>query len=172
MQNPRNKILIVGPSASGKTTLARKLSKELDLPLFLMDQFMWKPGWEYIGDDETLKILEDISAKDSWVLEGYITKKARSLIFEKADTIIYLDYSRWKLIWQYLSRWYKHRKNPRPELEGSPEKFNFGFLKLIWTKGECITLDKFLSEIKDKEKIIRVKNSKEYLSCIKNTCSI
>jgi adenylate kinase family enzyme len=160
MKNLGKKIVIVGVSASGKSTFARKLSDKMKLPLFLMDSIMWNPGWNYIGDEETVKKLEAISTGDAWIIEGYISKEARTFLFDRADTIIYLDYPPLVATLRYLKRWLKHRKNPRPELEGSPEKFDWKFMKLVWTKGEAISLERFLSEV-NPEKIIKLTSPRQ-----------
>lgn len=156
-----NKIVIVGVSATGKSTFARKLSVKTNLPVIFMDSIMWSPGWKYIGDEETLKKLDEISFKDTWIIEGYITKEARTFLFERADTIIYLDYSPLVSACRYIKRWWKHRKIPRPELEGSPESFDFKFLKLVWTKGEAISLNKFLMNLENQSKIIKLNSPYE-----------
>lgn len=155
------RIVVVGVSASGKSTFARKLSERIKLPLFLMDSIMWNPGWQYIGDEETLRRLEEIGAQEEWIIEGYISKAARTFLFDRADSIIYLDYPPIIATIRYLKRWLKHRKNPRPELEGSPEKFDWKFLKLVWTKGEAISLNKFLKEVSNQEKIITLTSPRE-----------
>lgn len=163
------KIVIVGVSASGKSTFARKLSEKAELPLFLTDSVMWNPGWQYIGDEETVRKLREIAAKEEWIIEGYISKEVRTFLFDRADTIIYLDYPPMVATLRYLKRWIKHRKDPRPELEGSPEKFDWKFLKLVWTKGEAISLNKFLTQVKDKDKIITftsVRQAKAFLESV------
>ncbi|MEN9647208.1 MAG: hypothetical protein RLY57_12 [Candidatus Parcubacteria bacterium] len=161
MQNLGNKIVVVGVSASGKSTFSRRLGQKLQIPVTYMDAIMWKPGWNYIGDEETERVLNEVSTRERWIIEGYISKGSRTAIFEKADSIIYLDYSRWTVAWRYIKRYWKHRTHPRPELEGSPEKFSFKFFKLVWTKGEAISLNKFLAEIKDKSKITTLTSPQE-----------
>ncbi len=155
MINLGNKIVVVGVSASGKSTFTKKLASKTNLPVTFMDAIMWKPGWVYIGDEETIKKLEEVSLTERWIIEGYISKNARTSVFDRADMIIYLDYSPWVSSWRYIKRWWMHRKNARPELEGSPEKFSFKFLKLVWTKGEAISLNKFLEKA-DKNKIVKL----------------
>lgn len=162
------RIAIVGVSASGKSTFARKLSEKTKLPLFLMDSIMWNPGWQYIGDEETVRKLKEIGAKEEWIVEGYISKEARTFLFDRADTIIYLDYSPIVATFRYLKRWLKHRKDPRPELEGSPEKFDWKFLKLVWTKGEAISLNKFLALVKDQDKLIKLTTVRHTKTFLKN----
>ena len=58
---------------------------EATLPLTLMDEIMWKPNWHYIGDKETLKRITEVSEENKWIIEGYITTRARAFLFEKAD---------------------------------------------------------------------------------------
>jgi adenylate kinase family enzyme len=155
MNNLGNKIVVVGVSASGKSTFTKRLATKINLPVICMDAIMWKPGWVYIGDEETVNKLKEVSLADKWIIEGYISSNARTFLFDRADTIIYLDYSPWVCSWRYVMRWWKHRKNARPELDGSPEKFSFKFLTLVWKKGEAVSLDKFLDKV-DKNKIIKL----------------
>ncbi len=149
------KIVIVGVSASGKSTFARELSERTGLPVTHMDAIMWRPGWNYVGDDATVHELDRASSGESWIIEGYISKGARQFVFDRADTIIYLDYPPHVAAWRYVIRWYRHRHTPRPELNGSPETFSFSFLKLVWTKGETRSLNAVLAEPVYQKKILR-----------------
>ncbi len=159
--NLGKRIVVVGVSASGKSVFSRELGKRISLPVTYVDAIMWKPGWNYIGDEETVKKLIEISNEPEWIIEGYIEKGARSTIFERADTVIYLDYPRIVAAWWYIKRWWKHRKNARPELEGSPEKFSFEFLNRVWMKKEVISLNKFLGAMPDQTKILKLASPKE-----------
>lgn len=163
-----NKIVVLGVSASGKSTFARKLGAITRLPVTYMDALMWKPGWQYIGDEETIRLIKEASQKEAWIIEGYIEKEARVDLFNKADTILYLDYPGWLSAWRYLKRTWRHRKNPRPELPGSPEKFNFNFLKIVFTKGEVYKLEKLCREYDWNNKTIRFKSPKEANVFLKN----
>jgi adenylate kinase family enzyme len=162
------RIVIVGVSASGKSTFARELGKKINLPVIFMDEIMWNPGWNYIGDEATIARLEEESQKDTWIIEGYITKNARTFVFERADAIIYLNYPPWIASCRYIKRWWKHRIHPRPELKDCPEKFSFKFLKLVWTKGEAISLNTFLKEVPNQSKIIPLRSPKEAADYLKN----
>lgn len=154
MRELGKRIVVVGVSASGKTTFARRLAQKTNLPLIHIDEMIWNPGWKYIGDEASIKQLYEVGSGAEWIIEGYIEKGARDFVFERADTIIHLDYHPAIASWRYLVRWWKYRKNPRPELPGSPEKFSFKFLKLVWTKGEDISLKKALRRVENFEKII------------------
>ncbi len=156
MKNSIKRIAIVGVSASGKSTFARKLSEKTNLPLFLVDSIMWKPGWQYVGDEETVSALKKIIKQDYWIIEGYISKGAQTYLLERADMIVYLDYPRMIATFRYLKRWWKHRKNPRQELKGCPEKFDWNFLVRVWKKVEVVPLNKHLVELNVQNKVIRL----------------
>ncbi|MEY2665164.1 MAG: hypothetical protein RLZZ480_269 [Candidatus Parcubacteria bacterium] len=161
MNSIGNKVVVLGVSASGKSTFARKLGEKTGLPVTYIDTLMWKPGWQYIGDEETVRLIKSVSERDAWIIEGYIEKEARVDLFNKADTILYLDYPGWLSAWRYIKRTWKHRKNPRPELPGSPDKFSFKFLKTVFSKGEVYKLERLLKEHDWNSKITRFTSPKE-----------
>ena len=101
--------VVLGVSASGKSTFARVLANKTDLPLIHIDQIMWKPGWQYIGDEETVRRIKEVSGNEEWIIEGYIEKGARVELFNQADTILYLDYPAWIPALRYIKRWWQHR---------------------------------------------------------------
>src|SRR5687768_17401917 len=103
-----NKIVVLGVSASGKSTFARSLAKKRFIPIVHMDSHMWKPGWNYIGDEATVALIKEASLGTFWIIEGYIEKEAREVLFDRADTLIILDYPGWLSAWRYLKRWFAH----------------------------------------------------------------
>lgn len=129
---------------------------------------MWKPGWHYIGDEETVRHIQDMSEKEKWIIEGYIDKNAQAELFNKADTLLYLDYPAWLPALRYIKRWWQHRKDPRPELPGCPEKFSFDFLKRIYLRKEVYRLEKLFKEVDYSSKIIRLKSPKETQSFLQS----
>lgn len=46
------KIAIVGNAGSGKTTTALYLHNKLNIPLYHLDQYYWKPGWQRSDHEE------------------------------------------------------------------------------------------------------------------------
>jgi adenylate kinase family enzyme len=156
-----NKILVVGVSASGKSVFSRELGQRMGIPVTYMDALMWKPGWNHIGNEATVKLLDEISKHSEWIIEGYVQKEALPFILERADTIIYLDYPRIVTAWRYIKRSWMHRKDPRPELEGSPDKFSFEFLVRIWKKKEVYYFNKSLTAMPNQEKLVKLESPKE-----------
>lgn len=83
------RILIQGSSGGGKSTLAKELSKILNLPIIHLDQEYWQPGWKKPNSDEWhAKQLEFIN-RENWIIEGAVYKKALPLRVQAADIIIF-----------------------------------------------------------------------------------
>ena len=156
-----NKIVVLGVSASGKSTFARLLAEKTQLSLVHMDGIMWKPNWQYIGDEETVRLIKEVTEKNSWIIEGFIKKDAQVNLFNKADTLLYLDYPAWLPALRYIKRWWQHRKDPRPELPGCSEKFSFEFLKRVFLKKEVYRLEQLLKKGDYNAKTVRLKSPKE-----------
>lgn len=91
------KIMIIGCGGSGKTTLAKQLSQELNLPLFHLDNYFWQPGWQEAPYDEFIEKQYELIMKDSWIIDGNYTRSL-SIRLREADTIIFLDISRWRCL--------------------------------------------------------------------------
>ena len=43
---PYNRVVVVGVTSSGKSTLAEKLSKRFDLSYIELDALNWEPNWQ------------------------------------------------------------------------------------------------------------------------------
>jgi len=94
------RILILGRTGSGKTTLARELAAAIGVPHVELDALYFGPDFSTVP----LSVLQERTsaaiAGDRWVTDG--NKSAvRDLVWPRADTVIWLDYpfvvSLWRL---------------------------------------------------------------------------
>lgn len=83
------RIVVVGTTGSGKTTLARELARRLGLRHAELDALHWGPDWT--PNPRFLDDVRDFAAGDAWVLDGGYAA-ARAIVWGRADTIVWLDY--------------------------------------------------------------------------------
>jgi predicted kinase len=105
-----DRIAIVGPVASGKTTLARHLGSELGLPVVDLDDYYWRTG-TVPSDVEWAETHRQLIAADRWIISGDYRAVAAAR-FEAADVVIWLDLPRHTCLTRVTTR--KMRGNPSP----------------------------------------------------------
>lgn len=97
------RMLILGRTGSGKTTLARALSAAIGVPHVELDALYFGPNFSTVP----LPVLRDRTtaaiAGDRWVTDG--NKSAvRDLVWPRADSIIWLDYPVAVSVWRLGKR--------------------------------------------------------------------
>lgn len=162
-----NRISIVGGSGSGKSTLCNILSKELNLPAIHLDAINFLPNWVEIDKIERDKIILSKSMEDKWVIDGNYSKTLKER-FERADLIIWLDYSTIMLLKGVLKRIFKELHKERQEIPGCKEHIDFKFIKYVITYNKT-KRDLILDNIKNmpNEKILIFKKQKDLNNWLK-----
>lgn len=103
--------------------------------------------------------IKSIVEKDSWIIEGFISPEAK-LKLEKADLILYLDYSGPRAAWGGLKRWWQHHDKIRPEMPaGCVEKLDWKYLKVMWLRMERMEIEEAIKG--HENKIIRLKSPRK-----------
>ena len=156
-----NRISIVGGSGSGKSTLANILSEELKLPAVHLDAINYISNWVEIDKDERDKIISNKSAEDKWIIDGNYNKTLQER-FDKADLIIWLDYSTVTQLKGVIKRYLKTYNKERPEIPGCKERLDFTFVKYVFTynKKKRPVIVNYLKDI-PKEKVLVFKKQKD-----------
>ena len=90
------RIVVVGCSGSGKTTVARALGDILGYPVLELDAVHHLPGWKERPDEEFRQELEDfVTAHRCWIVDGnYNSHGAADVAWPRADTFVWLDMPR------------------------------------------------------------------------------
>jgi adenylate kinase family enzyme len=126
------RILILGCSGGGKTTLACRLGEITGLPVVHMDKLFWKPGWVKTPNDQFDPILTDALSRDAWIMDGNFGRTL-PLRLDYCDAVIYLDYPRIVCLTGILTRVLKSYGRTRPDMgDDCPERFDWEFIKFTW----------------------------------------
>ena len=157
------RILIVGNSGGGKSTLARRLGEKLSLPVIHLDVIFWKPGWVEIGDEafrlEAARALQG----PEWICDGNFSG-TWDLRMPLADTIVWLDQPRLLCLFRAVMRVVTYRgRRTRPDMaEGCDEKFDPKFYGYIWSYDAKVAprLEAALAQYGRHARVVRLKNDR------------
>jgi energy-coupling factor transporter ATP-binding protein EcfA2 len=93
------RILILGRTGSGKTTLARELAAAIGVPHVELDALYFGPDFSTAPLSVLRERTSAAIAGDRWVTDG--NKSAvRDLVWPRADTVIWLDYPLVVCLWR------------------------------------------------------------------------
>jgi len=163
-----NRIAIIGGSGTGKTTLSNELSKIYNIPATHIDGIHHLENWQIRDKIERDKIILDIVEKEKWIIDGTYksTLKAR---LEKADLVIWLDYSTSAQIKGILKRWIKSGGREKPEIPGCKERMTKQFFTYVlkYNKEKRQIIVDNMNGI-DHKKVIIFKKQKDLNKWLKN----
>ena len=97
------RIIVIGTSCSGKTTLARKLAAKLDMPHIELDRLFWLPEWKQRPAGEFRSLVQKAVDAERWVSCGNFST-VRDILWPHATHAIWLDYSFHVVIYRTLYR--------------------------------------------------------------------
>ena len=122
------RILITGLAGAGKTTVAQRLSVTTGIPWQSLDDLYYGPG--LVMAPTFPASIEQITAGDEWIFDSggppptnTLSVRLRELMWSRADTLLWLDYSRPVILWRAATRslrriatrqrlWYGYRDTP------------------------------------------------------------
>lgn len=156
------KILIFGIVASGKTTLAKKLSGELRIPYYEGDCIAWGfPGESRYkrSNEEQAEIIRRIDAEKSWIVEGTY-RESQKEFYNLAEKVIFLDTPLYLRKYRIIARYIKQKLgfekcNYEPTLD--MVKAMYGWTK-EFEKDRKVHEERLLNY---KEKVIHVRSARE-----------
>jgi adenylate kinase family enzyme len=133
--NLKQRILVIGCSGAGKSTLSRALGQRLALPIIHLDRAYWRAGWRSIPDEDFASAVDELIKADRWVMDGNFAR-TMEVRLQRADTVVYLDFPRWRCLWRVTKRvllWHCRSSPMRLDMsDGCPEKWDWEFIEWVW----------------------------------------
>jgi hypothetical protein len=115
------RIAVVGVSGSGKTTLARQLASRLGLSHVELDALYWEPGWAPAQQAIFRERAGHVFQGDTWVVDGN-HPEVRDIIWSRADTAVWLDYSLPLVMWRLTRRTFRRCATHEELWNGNQER--------------------------------------------------
>lgn len=97
------RIVVVGTSGAGKTTLASELARLLGAPHVELDAYRHGPNWTETPDDIFRQSISDALTSREWVVDGNYSI-ARDIVWARATNIVWLDYPFNVTFWRLFRR--------------------------------------------------------------------
>lgn len=108
-----SRIVIVGTTGCGKTTLANTLARRFKIAHIELDALHWDAGWQMAPLEIFRERTNAATAGDAWVADGNYSK-VRDIVWTRAETLIWLDYGLplilWRQVWRGLKRSISHEE--------------------------------------------------------------
>lgn len=98
------RIVVIGNTASGKSTLAARLAARYDLVHLELDAFAHGPGWQLTAPEAFRHALEERMSGQRWVCDGNYLSRTTDWLWPSAQLIIWLDLSLWRILPRLVAR--------------------------------------------------------------------
>lgn len=88
---PYGRVVVVGVTSSGKSTLAEQLARRFGLSFIELDALNWEPNWQAAPLEIFRTRVEQATRGEKWIVAGNY-HVVRDLVWPKAEAVIWLDY--------------------------------------------------------------------------------
>ena len=134
-QNPDNeghppntdRVVLIGTTGAGKTTMAARIARALDMPHIEFDALRHGPNWTETPDDVFRERLRPELQGSRWVGDGNYSL-ARDIVWSKATMLVWLDYPIQVVLWRLFRRTLRRGILREQLWHGNTERLRWQFL--------------------------------------------
>ena len=119
---PYKRIVVIGTTSSGKSTLAKALADKFGYDFVELDALYWDPNWTGADDPIFRERVDKATQSEAWVVAGNYSR-VRNLIWSRAEVVIWLDYPFPIVFWRLLTRTIRRAVTQEELWNGNREKF-------------------------------------------------
>ncbi len=123
---PYKRIVVVGTTSSGKSTLARLLVDQFALDFIELDALHWEPNWREAPDEVFRARAKEATHAERWVVAGNYLQ-VRDIVWSRAEAVLWLDYSFPRIFWQLTVRTFRRGVLQEELWNGNREKLWWHF---------------------------------------------
>ena len=130
-----DRIMVLGPSNAGKSTLALSIADRLSLPVVHLDRLQHLPNtdWQPRPEAEFKALHDKAILEEKWVMDGNYSRLMPAR-FERATGVILLTSNHWLRLARYLKRSLSPAEMRAGALEGGPEYVKWEMIDWILFK--------------------------------------
>lgn len=163
------RVCIIGGSGTGKTTLSNNLSRELNLPIYHIDGIHHLKDWKIRDTAERDRIILEKVEEPRWIIDGTYRSTLQQRL-EKADYIIYLDYSSFAQVRGVMKRFIRNHGKEKEEIPGCKEQMTWKFFWFVvnWRKTRRAEIIEKINKV-DSSKVHIFKNRRQLNKWYKET---
>ena len=103
------RVVVVGDSGSGKSTVGEALARHLETELIELDALYWLPGWTHVAGEVFRERVRAATSARRWVLVGNYERRQSDISWPRADCFVWLDLPLRitipRILWRAFARW-------------------------------------------------------------------
>ncbi|SEE26868.1 Adenylate kinase [Streptomyces sp. 2224.1] len=129
------RIAVVGPVASGKSTIAAEIAGHTGLPHLNLDNLFWGAGWTPVDPMTFQNRAREVLCTETWIADGNYGGPVGEILLGHAELAIWLDLPLRTCLPRLLKRSFRRAARGEELFAGNQETFRHLFARdsiLLW----------------------------------------